>query len=314
MEEVRKHLKSIPAYESHSRRDSSKLYLPSHLTISELYKEYKTNCNRTPVSRCLYEKEFHKMNLRIKKPHVDTCQLCDKLSLQLKLSGDPLFQTQLSEHHEEADKAYDAKSLDKTLSKNDPSRKTITFDMQQCLPTPLLRNSISFYKRQLWTFNMTVHDCDSGNVFCFLWHECVAGRGANDVGSCIYHYLVNQLDPKVKHLTMYSDSCGGQNRNSYIAVMCMTALQNSPNLETIDHKFLIPGHTHMESDVDHSVIEKKKKKYNGEIHHPHDWVQLIRQVGKKDQFTVHEMSSEDVFKLFFIIKRPSSASQRRLRW
>jgi len=61
--------------------------------------------------------------------------------------------------------------------------------------------------------------------------------------------------------------------------MCLVAMQNC-GLETLDHNFLIPGHTHMESDIDHSVIEKKKK-YNGQIEHPHDWATLIRQCGKK---------------------------------
>lgn len=80
-----------------------------------------------------------------------------------------------------------------------------------------------------------------------------------DVGSCVYKYLLN-LSSNIQHVTMYSDTCGGQNKNSYVAVMCLVALQNNKNLRTIDHKFLIPGHTHMECDTDHSVIEQKKKK------------------------------------------------------
>jgi hypothetical protein len=40
--------------------------------------------------------------------------------------------------------------------------------------------------------------------------------------------------------------------------MCLVALQNSETLQTIDHKFLVPGHTHMECDADHSIIERKK--------------------------------------------------------
>lgn len=52
----------------------------------------------------------------------------------------------------------------------------------------------------------------------------------------------------------------GQNNNSYIAVMCLGALKTNLNLQTIDHKFIIPGNTHMKYDTEYSVIEQKKKK------------------------------------------------------
>lgn len=84
---------------------------------------------------------------------------------------------------------------------------------------------------------------------------------------------------------MYSDCCPGQNKNSFITAACLAALQCSENLKIIYHKFLIPGHTHMECDTDPSLIEKKKK-FSGRIEHPHDWAQLIRQVGKKRPFLV----------------------------
>ena len=86
--------------------------------------------------------------------------------------------------------------------------------------------------------------------------------------------------------------------------MCMTAVQNSPYLLTIDHKFLLHGHTHMECDTDHSHIEKKKKKFQGPIEHPHDWAILIRQTGKKNPFLVTEMESEDFKSFSYLLKGP----------
>nr|CAH7761042.1 unnamed protein product [Callosobruchus chinensis] len=304
VENARRHLLSIPVYESHyTRRDSSKKYLPSHYTLASLYAAYKIAYPQKPVNRKLYEKLFHELNITIKKPKKDTCSTCDKLTMQIKMAEEKNeLQAALAQHHLEADLGYTSKSADKEFSRNDPSKKTITFDLQQCLPTPDVHNSIAFYKRQLWTFDLTIHDCDTGQAYAYIRHEALAKRGGNEIGSCLYQFLTNDLDKNVKHVVMYSDCCGGQNKNSHIAVMCMVALQDSSHLEVIDHKFLISGHTHMECDTDHSLIEKQKKKFNGQLEHPHDWANLIRQTGKKKPFIVKELERNNFYNFSGLLK------------
>ncbi|XP_072395360.1 uncharacterized protein [Diabrotica undecimpunctata] len=51
-----------------------------------------------------------------------------------------------------------------------------------------------------------------------------------------------------------------QNKNSFLPAMFMMVLKENPNLSYINHKFLVPSHTHMECDSDHAIIEKKKEK------------------------------------------------------
>lgn len=60
-----------------------------------------------------------------------------------------------------------------------------------------------------------------------------------------------QLPESVKTVTLYSDSCAGQNKNSNIASMFFAVLLKKKNIEEIKHTFLEPGHTHIQS--------KKKK-------------------------------------------------------
>nr|CAI5854107.1 unnamed protein product [Callosobruchus analis] len=90
-----------------------------------------------------------------------------------------------------------------------------------------------------------------------MWHEGVASRGANQIASCLYKHLLH-VPPEVKEVTLYSDTCAGQNKNSFLPAMYMMVLKKNPNLHYNDHKFLTPGHTLMECDSDHSIIEKKR--------------------------------------------------------
>lgn len=216
---------------------------------------------------------------------------------------------QLANHQAEAHYAYKSKSNDKETYKNDAFTKVYTFDMQQCLPTPDLFTSVAFYKRQLWTFNLTVHDCITKQSFNYMWHEAVGGRGANQVASCLYKHLFD-LPMDVIHVILYSDTCGGQDKNTHVVAMLFTLLQNNQHLETIDHKFLVAGHTHMECDTDHSLIERTRKKYGSPINHPHDWMQLVRQTGKGKPFIVKEMKREDFYDYASLFK--NSLQQKKV--
>lgn len=122
-----------------------------------------------------------------------------------------------------------------------------------------------------------------------MWHEAIANRGGNEIASCLYEHL-KALPATVRNLTFYSDSCTGQNKNSYVALMFAIFCASVTNeINTIDHKFLEPGHTHMECDSDHSLIERKKKRTSVPIHHPRDWYQFVRSAGERKTFQVHEM-------------------------
>lgn len=299
------HIKSFPSYESHyTRQTNTNRYLAPNLTLQIMYNLYVQTTTK-PVGRKIYANEFHKLKLAFKKWKTDTCFTCDKYDMKLKAAENDqernVLTTERNSHHLAAETAYTKKKEDKILAKENVNIKSLTFDLQQCLPTPALSSSVAFYKRQLWTFNLTIHDNGTGESSHFLWNETISGRGANQIGSCIFKYVM-ALPSTIDHVVLYSDTCAGQNKNSHIAAMFLYLLTKASHIKTIDHKFMVPGHSHMEVDVDHSIIEKKKKKTNIEINHPHDWAQLIRASSKN--FTVIEMNQSDFLDFASLLKGP----------
>lgn len=302
---VVQHILSFPSYESHyTRRTNKKKYLPCHLNLQKMYSLYCEG-NSKPVSRKIYSREFHKLNLSFKVPQVDTCHKCDTLNMKIKsetvVEQKEIYEKELKEHHNLADAAYNTKKDDKNRAKEHSALRAFAFDLQQCLPTPYLNTSVAFYKRQLWTYNLTMHDLGNGDVKCYMWHEAEGGRGANQIATALYEELMN-LPDEVKHVILYSDTCGGQNKNSHVSVMFLAVMQRKATLQVIDHKFMVSGHSHMECDVDHGLIEKKKKKSEYPISHPYDWFQLVRTVGKKKTFIVNEMTHDKFLDFASLLK------------
>lgn len=222
---IKDHIISYPAYESHyNRKDSSKKYLAVGLNLSIMYDMYKEKI-KTPVSRTYFSNIFRTMCLAFKHPSVNTCNKCVSFSSTIKFAQEPelcQLKTSFNLHKSEAEFAYTCKKKDKSSDTNE--KRTYCFDLQQCLPTPILTSNTVFYKRQLRTFNLTVYDCFLKQATCYMWHEAEGGRGANQIASCIFHFILN-LSPEIKEIIFYSDTCGGQNKNSHVAAMFMCAMQ-----------------------------------------------------------------------------------------
>lgn len=151
-----------------------------------------------------------------------------------------------------------------------------------------------------------------------MWHEGEAERGPNEVGSALYKYLMN-LPDTVEEVTLWSDTCGGQNKNSIICATLQTVLQRKLTLNIIDQKFLVSGHTYLDCDTDHSVIENKKRVAKN-IHIPRDWFNLVANASKK--FTVCHMkqSKQLNFKALLkgrespLVKRKKNTDKDKFLW
>lgn len=308
---VRSHISKFPVCESHySREKTKKLYLGNHLNISKMYSLYVDECNESRLKdediakEWLYSEIFnYEYNYSFKSPDTDTCDICDKYKVKLQETCSPdlriNLQNEYDHHLSDASNRYTLKSDDKKKSRqNLVEEKVIMIDLQKCLPTPDLQNSQSFYSLKLWTFNLTIHDSTAEDTFCMMWDESVSGRGGNEVSSCLIKWLENNVSDKVIELTIWSDNCPSQNRNILMIMCYFWALRRKPSLQVINHKFLSRGHTHLEADSIHSVIERNRKKIaKFQIMTPWDWQQMVRIAGIKKQFTVINMETSD-FKQF----------------
>lgn len=197
------------------------------------------------------------------------------------------------DHHLKlAENAYREKKIDIDNSKKTDKEKVLVFDIQQNLPTPPLSTNTVYYKRQLWTYNLTVRKCTDSTTTCFMWHEALSDRGANQVASCLIKCL-ESLPENVTKVTLYSDSFR-QNKNNTVAAALSWFIYNSSHIREIEHKFLEVGHTRLECDADHAKIERAKKHSSIEIRIPQDWYQFVRTVRGKSNFKVVEMQKEDM--------------------
>ncbi|KAI4482021.1 hypothetical protein M0804_009040 [Polistes exclamans] len=160
-----------------------------------------------------------------------------------------------------------------------------SFDLQKALPYPKLTTAVAYYKRNMYILNFGIHNFHNDNVYMYVWDETIASRGAQEVVSCILKHIKNLRSEK--HIITYSDMCTGQNRNIKVALMWLKIVQTlDNNVEIIDHKFLISGHSFLPNDRDSGVIIKKCRKGNNFI------VNEIRQ----EDFVPTKLLEDAIFK------------------
>ena len=143
-----------------------------------------------------------------------------------------------------------------------------------------------YYKRKLSVYNFTIYANDSGKASCFTWDKTEGKRGSCEIASCLVTYLKG-LPKTTKEVTIYSDCCGGQNRNQNFTAALIHAVNTIPNLQTITQKYLETGHTQMECDSMHAAITYAKK--STPVHIPSDWDIIFRMSRRKRSYTVIPM-------------------------
>lgn len=175
VEAVKGFIRAIPCYESHYCRSSTaKKYLLPEMNIIKLYREYKNliefkNQTNTRNDKVLSEYMFRhifntEFNLAFKRRKTDTCKVCDEYENRFRSSVVPPAAKEEIKNEKEFHMRLVKTTVD-SFKKNvedalDSEEKItiLTFDLQKTLATPSIETNVTYYKRQLWTYNLCIYD------------------------------------------------------------------------------------------------------------------------------------------------------------
>ena len=259
-----------------------------------LYLDAFDSTNATPpVKESLYRKVFcTEYNLSFFHPKKDQCITCAKYKTLVGEEKEA-FEQEYEQHIARKNDAQQSKANDKARATHDDSFVSASFDLQSVLQLPGSAASQMYYSRKLCVYNLCVYNAAPPNDgFCYCWVEVEGGRGSNEIGTCLLQWI-NALPPTVTEISLYSDTCGGQNRNQNIATMFMYAIEHSATLKCITHNFLESGHSHMECDSMHAAIEHEKKFVD--VFTMLDWVSIFRRARRSHPYKVHNVTHRDFY-------------------
>uniref|UniRef100_A0A6P7GRT0 Uncharacterized protein LOC114345931 n=1 Tax=Diabrotica virgifera virgifera TaxID=50390 RepID=A0A6P7GRT0_DIAVI len=327
MNVVREHIIfSFPAYQSHYTRtqNPNRKYLPSHLTITAMYKSYLEYCNGKgdPVSEAVYRRTFNsEFNLHFHSPLKDTCGKCDVFKTKLNVLQNEQEKQHLKAMHElhlrKAEAARSAKDEDAKQSKDDPNYYAFTFDLEKALPFPRLTTGIAYYKRNMYLYNLGCHELKNGLGFMYTWDETQASRGSQEISSCVTKHLLSRAKD-CKHIVMYSDTCTGQNRNWNFALAMQKLTQMETSIDVIDLKYMVSGHSFLPNDTDFASIESYAQKKLQVIYSPNEWNEAILKCRSKNPFHLTKMDREDFYSTTELVdavtKRSVNVDKGNFNW
>lgn len=303
-------INSFPHYVSHYRRETSQsLYLDPELNTSTMYRLFKQNwTNNHPdieaPSIKSYVKIFNSMGLKFKNLKSDTCKQCDKLQIQLKVAK-PAEKEAIDNirtvHWDKAKALREQMKYDFETGRQNPKVQGICYDLQKTFNLPKATSNVFYYTRNLNMFNLGVHDGRTDRGFFHVWLENEAGRGAQEIASCLIKFLDENLQPEAEELIMWSDSCGGQNRNRLMCLMMHYWLSKQKNLHRICLRFLLSGHSYNVCDSDFASVENVVKNKQ-EIFLPSEVVHIMEKCRLEKPFKVTQMGPHDFFSAQTLVK------------
>lgn len=122
----------------------------------------------------------------------------------------------------------------------------------------------------------------------------LSGLTSEEFSTILAKEVVPKMDESDREIIFYTDGCTYQNRNTTLS-NAMTNIAIYHNV-TLIHKYLEVGHTQMEVDSMHAMIEKRLK--NQTIHVPAEYLNVCRTAKSNNKRYKCEYLTFDYFKDF----------------
>ena len=262
-------LDRLPKAPSHyCRKRTNKLYLePCVTSYSQLYRLYQQHCvenNHQPISKTMMFRILKTKNVELFRPKKDLCNTCESHKVGHVSVED------WKSHVMEKERARSEKDFDKTQAARG-NFHVIALDLQATQQSPMVCANCIYYKSKLNVYNYTIYKLGHGNAKCYWWNETQADLSASVFTSLLVEYIETTFTDKLP-VVVYSDGCGYQNRNSRMSNGLLNHAMKTQR--EILQKFLVKGHTQMECDSSHSLVERKLK--NVEIRLPSDYMEICK--------------------------------------
>lgn len=271
---IRSFLQDLPKVPPrYCRSTTSKQYLEpvfqSMVDLHAVYCRAAAEKNVTPLSRQVFADDFKRLNLGIYHTKKDQCNIC------CAFKAGNLPDEEWQHHLLQKEEAQTEKLSDQSKASN--KIMVLCMDLQALLSCPKLKasNNTLYYKTKLEVHNFTVYNMLTHSATCYVWHEGEGSLSASEFASCIVDYLSAHTEPDT--FILWSDGCGCQNRNAVLsnALLLFSMKKN----KVVIQKYLEKGHTQMECDSVHNVIERRLR--DQDVYLPAEYVNLMKRARVK---------------------------------
>lgn len=270
------------ACESHyGRAKSQRLYLPSELNISKMWKMYnKATEERLQVNYIYFNRIFcNNFNIGFGSPAVDVCSYCERTKHLIKTQiGDTPKRAELT--RELQVHKLRSKQFHLLMKTHDEGTVNFCFDLQQVHNLPAVPIQETYYSLQIAFYAFCVVNIESTDPHFYTWTEDLSGRGSNEIGSALLHFLRNQNFENITKIKLFADGCAGQNKNSHVMHLLMYWLYKEapPHVTEIIITFPVRGHSYLPADRVFGRVQKEIKRHS-RIILPKDYQNLYEKFG-----------------------------------
>lgn len=291
-----------------SREDKPVVWLPSDVTRSKVYEEYRnmweemitfvveerrkegkpTNDVSCPLTLDSFRKVWRQScdMIRIMKPGSDYCDKCTQISnlLQTDIDDDTrgLLDASLRTHKNEAAAEFKVYTDNQAEARDNPTsgRLHCVFDFAEKVLLPhLLRQpgQLHFVTGLKFDFfGVSVSNLKACDIYCLPEGHWPSGKTANEVATMLGNSIQlakSQLAVPCRSMILHADNCGGQNKNKFILwyLMWRTTIGMEDDIKL---HFLVAGHTKNRCDGAFGLVKRELKRRN--VNTPRDMVEVVK--------------------------------------